>query len=389
MSDTNRSILRYVAESTIGTTPSTPTMKLLRFTGESLTHSTSFQASGEVRSDGQLADNIRTGVSAAGDIKFELSYGMPDDFLASMLRSAWGSDLGISDNDIVATATGGKFVSSTVDFSTVPVGMWVKVAGFVSNAVNNGWFLVESVTSTDLVVSGATLINETPGSGVTITISGSLLQNGTTKSSYSIEKEFEDVNKFDSFLGMRVGTFSLDVPTEGIITGAFGFSGFKGADSQSATLANSNTAAPTNDVMNSIDHVSSIREGGTVLTQDVVSLGFSITTNPRGLPAVGNLGPVDVSTGALILTGSFHLYFEDRTHVDLARAWTETSFSFKTEDDAGNAYYWSIPAIRINSDPFNISGGDQDVIAEFGFAAQIDDGSGGSNKTINVTRLAA
>lgn len=88
----NRTELRYVAEATFGTTPASPTLKYLRFKGESLNPNFETVRSEEIRADRNDVDLIKVGSKAAGNIEFELSYGSYDDFLEALMCSTWVVD---------------------------------------------------------------------------------------------------------------------------------------------------------------------------------------------------------------------------------------------------------------------------------------------------------
>jgi hypothetical protein len=88
----NRAELRYVAESTFGTTPATPALKYLRFKGESLNPGFETVRSDEIRSDRNDVDLIKVGQKAAGNVEFELSYTSYDDFLEALMCSTWTVD---------------------------------------------------------------------------------------------------------------------------------------------------------------------------------------------------------------------------------------------------------------------------------------------------------
>ena len=79
MADTNRVQLKYIEETTWGTTPGTPTMTEIRMTSESLSYNIANIVSNEIRSDRQTTDLIQTGAEAAGGFNGELSYGSYDD----------------------------------------------------------------------------------------------------------------------------------------------------------------------------------------------------------------------------------------------------------------------------------------------------------------------
>lgn len=85
--------LAYIAEATIGTTPATPTFKVLRHTSEGIKAAKQTEVSNEVRADANVAQIADVGRSVAGPIAFELSYGTFDDFLEALLRSTWATNV--------------------------------------------------------------------------------------------------------------------------------------------------------------------------------------------------------------------------------------------------------------------------------------------------------
>lgn len=85
--------LYYIAESTFGTTPSTPEMTQLRHTSCSLVLSKDTFQSNELRSDRQIQD-VRTGAQkVGGDIGFEFSWKEFDPLLEGALFGAWTSNV--------------------------------------------------------------------------------------------------------------------------------------------------------------------------------------------------------------------------------------------------------------------------------------------------------
>ena len=387
MSDANRTLLSYVEESVFGTTP-VSALKNFRFTGESLDHTTESSQSAEVRADRQIPDHIRTNVGASGDLNFELSYSALDDFLEGLLGADWPATVSISRTDIQAIAPNNVFSTVAGDFSGIQIGQWVLVAGFDTGA-NNGYFLVtdkQSDSSGDWIqVTGGTLVDEAAGD--TVTIKGTCIFNGTTAKSYSIEKHFQDVSKFDSFVGCRVGAMSLNIAANAIITGSLSLTGLRGAATQVATIGTgANVAAPTNDVMNAIDPVAAIREGGTLVTQDITAITLAITNNLRAQPAVATLGAAGIGIGSFNVSGTFNAYFEDRSFLDKYRGFTETSLAFRVIDGDGNAYMFNLPAIKFSGGPVVIPGQDQDVMVDLSFVAKMDTVA---SKMLSITRFPA
>lgn len=82
----------FVAESTLGTTPSSPGFQNFRYTGESLKINRENVVSNEIAADRNVRDQIRVFGGAGGGLDFEMSYGTLDPFLESALFSTWSTD---------------------------------------------------------------------------------------------------------------------------------------------------------------------------------------------------------------------------------------------------------------------------------------------------------
>ena len=82
MSESNRVEIKYVAESTYGTTPTNSTAwQALRFTSHSLSGSPSTVVSKEIRSDRQVSDLILVSQQVGGEIQGEFSCLTYDDLI--------------------------------------------------------------------------------------------------------------------------------------------------------------------------------------------------------------------------------------------------------------------------------------------------------------------
>jgi hypothetical protein len=85
--------LAYVAESTWGTTPSSPSFTNMRWTSESLTPSLQTVTSSEIRADRNVTDLVETGFQAGGDVSFELSFDSFEDIFESLLYNTWSTNV--------------------------------------------------------------------------------------------------------------------------------------------------------------------------------------------------------------------------------------------------------------------------------------------------------
>lgn len=385
MADSSRTQLFYLKESTWGVTPAAA-MTELRFTAEGLGYTISNTPSGEVRSDRQVTDLIQTGADASGDITIEYSYGAYDDLMESALFSAWSTAVAVSATDLSAANSDNSFNASSTDFTAqnMSVGQWIKVGGF-SNSANNGICQVASVAANKLVVTGLTLTDEAAGN--TVTMGGSMLRNGTTETSFSLEKKFSDITQFLSFTGMVAGGMSLRMSTGAILTGTFGFTGKSATMAQATIGTGAPNAAAANPVLNAVNNVGNILEGGASLAGTFVqSLDIQLANSLRGIGAVGTLGNADLGSGRCAVTGNVSVYFADASLYDKYLAGTATSLSFRVTDAGGNAYVFTLPNVKFTSGAVVAGGADQDVMASFGYQALRD---AGTNATIQIDRIAA
>jgi hypothetical protein len=93
----NRTALRFVKETVFKTTPATPVLQNLRYTGEGVAYNQKNIKSNEIRSDRMTSDLILVGADVSGDLSFELSYNSFDALIEAALCSSFGAPaLGVS-----------------------------------------------------------------------------------------------------------------------------------------------------------------------------------------------------------------------------------------------------------------------------------------------------
>ena len=375
MADSNRLNLAYVAESTWGTTPAgPPILQDLRFTSESLGQDTNSVTSQEIRSDRQVADIIRTGVSVSGDINGELSYGTYDDFFASVLYSAgWSTAVVVDAADTAISVTSTSvFTHATAWAITPTVGMWIRVSGFVA-AGNNGFFKVTAATSTTITVAGTPLTIVSAGPAITIN-QGAQIVNGTTETSFTVEKEYSDLtNEFASITGLIPATMNLSVAADQIVTLGFGLLG-KTETTTAATVGDgTNDAATTSQVMNGIDHVRSVSENAASLS--ITAFSMEVQNNLRQRLQVATLGPISIGAGFVNPTGTVQAYYTSAYAdiVDKYIADTASSLALVLRDGssitAANHYVVEFPRIKYSAARRVAGGVNQDILADMSWSA--------------------
>ena len=83
--ETNLRTLSYVAETNWAVIPATPTMLLLRTTGDTLAYTKKQEQSKEIRADRQIPSVIEVGDTSEGQVKIELSLTTFDQLIEGVL----------------------------------------------------------------------------------------------------------------------------------------------------------------------------------------------------------------------------------------------------------------------------------------------------------------
>lgn len=381
MSDANRVKLSYGKEVSYGVLPAVA-FKELRFTSDSLGQDTETTQSQEIRFDRQISDVIRTNLSAGGDVSGELSYGTYDDFIESALQSTpWTTaSTAATGNDYTFAAADQSITSNTdEEFAALNPGDWVTITG-TGPAANRGTFRVATKTSTNpgvldnnkitLELGLTSIEDEAAGASITVT-KEAFVVNGTTFSSYHIEKGFLDLtNTFELYSGMAVNTWTLAVALNSIVTTGFGFVGSKAESKNASSSTGPSTAAPANPVMNSIDNIAQIRDAS-MGSQNLCFQQFSmdLTNNLRARNCIGRLGAASIASGTIGVTGTIQALFESHAIIDQYLNFTTSHIMTQFRDENNNRYILDIPAIKYTNARRVAGGINQDVIADLSWSA--------------------
>ena len=211
MTDSNRTRIAYIRESTLGTTPGSPQTRLARITGESLSFNVANSISDELRSDRMVPDLVQTGAQNSGDLNFELSYPIAytfcDEFIAAALLGAWVNTNERTNFESTTQlsglvgATGVLTVTTGTAFAANDVCL---LSGF-ANTVNNGVFVATGGSATTAVFgAGAGMTNETPGVGARIKRVGVQGASGDIVAAVSPNRLTSTTLNFTT-LGLQVG----------------------------------------------------------------------------------------------------------------------------------------------------------------------------------------
>lgn len=356
--------LAYVPEVTFGTTPASPSFLPLRHTGTTLGLSKGAIESAELRNDRQVKDFRHGNKSIAGDVNIEMSYGSHDDLLEAVLEGTWSTAISES---VTADAADGSFTRASGSWIVdgFQVGDIVTVSGYAATG-NNGRFVVTAVVALVLTVSpieGQTMSVEV-GDGETFEVASNL-RTGTTRRSFTLERDFDDITQYLRFTGVNFNTFALDITQDAtgqIVSAVFGTMG-KGQTTATTALSGATYAAET--TTSPFDSYSGvIRDGGTNIAV-VTTLSLNIDNGMAPLYVVGSDETLEPSQQRSRLTGSMTVYFEDTTVLDKFINETETTLQFSLVDVAGNEYMFYLPRVKYNS-------GQPDVTSEDPVTLSVD-----------------
>lgn len=298
--------------------------------------------------------------------------------------------------DLALTISGstGTLASTTTDLSTLGLqaGDWIKLAGFVATAANNGWYRLSvdptaALLTFDVVPSGSA--SETPAGDVDV-YHGERLINSTTRFSYTLEEEFQDHSPvtYQYFRGMVVDGLTITAEPQSIVTISFTFSGKDAFFSDSGTPASTPDELPAVDgagrvdsavtvtqgqvnVLNSSSNVGRIARGGTAIAGSnfVLEASVEIANNLRQLNAVGFLGAVDIGVGEFGVTGTLNTYFDDASLARDVVSNAETSFDLRFADNDSHVIILDAPRIKFSEGAPEVPGKNQDVTLPLSYQA--------------------
>lgn len=264
--------------------------------------------------------------------------------------------------DIVATA--GGLTSTATNFITmgIIVGMWIWVGGAAAGqkyatAANFGWARVTSVAA------GALGLDNLPagwgadaGAGKTIRVFfGDVIRNGTTKRTFSLEVQLQDVSIFDYFTGMMADSLEFGLAARSLVDVTVGWLGRSMTSLVSRIAGATDILAPIFDVLNTSSNVGQIFENGAVIpgANFVMSAGISIKNNLRRRNALGTLASVDIVPGRFVVDGSLGTYFGDNTIRNKILNSVASSVMFVLSDGTGpRGYLFDMPRVKfLEGDP--------------------------------------
>lgn len=275
----------------------------------------------------------------------------------------------------LAGHAGGAVVLETVDAG-------VAVVNFAGGDDSlRGVVTVTSVSNDVLGISPAPSTFANAGAAKVV-VKGSMIRNPSkvqdfVRQSFTVETSFEDVDRHFVGTGLRVGQFELNVNSGEISTGSIQMMGraMERRIDNTSLLRNAPynpKNAPAHEIMNATSNVGELSLDGRSDLAFIQSIKLSGDASLREQRAVGHKYAVGIGVGRFKLTGSFSAYFETGELFDKFVNHDTIKLSFYYEDLGSNRYDFTVPAIKLTSDPVAPEGIDQDVIENIEWEAQRD-----------------
>lgn len=359
MANGSRHSMRYIAESTYGTTPATPAFKPIRHTSTTLGLSKESLQSEEIRDDRQIADFRHGAYQVGGDMNIELSFASFDDLLEAVLLGTWTATKTTGAQSLAATVgtltrAAGSFVTDGFAVDDVVIN-----SGF-TNAGNNGRFRVSAVAATVLTLTaleGQTMVVEAAAAGRTVNSLRAILKAGTVRRSFTVERFFGDILTIDKpyhrFTGVEFNTLALAISANAMITGTLGVLG-QNMTTDTAIVTGATYAAPT--TTSPLDSFTgTLNEAGTPIAV-ITEIQLNVENGLEARFVVGSKASIRPSIGRSNCSGQITAYFENSLLLDKFINETESNIVFELPDGAGNKYIFTLPRIKYNGGQPDVEG---------------------------------
>ena len=235
----------------------------------------------------------------------------------------------------------------------------------------------------DALITSVMQAGEAGANDVDNAVDGTAYYNGTTQTSYAIEKKTTDgsTNFFQLYQGMVPNTLELTAESGSFVTGTVGFVGSKiNAMAGSATLTSALTTSTqpfttvdTNTNVKFNTGASSITTSDYAELTGVVPTAFSLSFD-NGLRAQTQIGTTDlagIGAGRFTATGSLTVYANHADSQTLFNNYINTTrFGMQIQiGDSTNNYRFYMPEVILTSAQVLAGGNDEDVLMELEFQA--------------------
>jgi hypothetical protein len=174
---------------------------------------------------------------------------------------------------------------------------------------------------------------------------------GTTEKSFTVEQGSLDIDQYSLYTGVKVNTWQLDVPVDGIVTSSFGVMG-----KQMVISGTSIDATPTPPTVGE----PFFHAGGTFLVDgadpcNLSAISLNIDNGGSANYCLGDDTARDITVGFASITGSFTVYFDDASVFTKFLNEQTATLDF-TLTDGVNTMQFELPAVKYSGADRTVDG---------------------------------
>lgn len=353
--------IAYKKETAWGEIPSASGAKYLRRVTADFNLERESYESNEIRTDYQSADH-RLGLrSVTGSLSGELSAGSYSDFMAAVVAKDFASVTALSGLSVTIAASGTMLFTVTRAAGdwladNVRVGQVISLTGAglaPANADNN--LLVVNATALVLtvkVLSATNLVAEGPIASVGVTVRTKMTEvplTNHTDPSFTFEQWFSDISVSEVFVGNKVGSVAVTIPTTGLVTLDVSFMGKDLAQGGAVQYFTSPTASNTNGIASSVSGVVTI-DGQPVGL--ITNMDFTINRNMEAANVIASNTAADMFAGRITIAGNMSVYFINQTFQNYLSNESEIAITVSltaSNDKAADCVTFTMPRVKVTS----------------------------------------
>lgn len=362
VADTSDARIAIVKETVLGVNPGVGAVAA-RITSDSLKSTQGREKSEEVTGDRNPRQNLRVEAASEGDLNFEFSANNFDEILEGTLQEEFPATPAVMSGTITAAAAGQTFTSngSSPNLSGILKGQWFRISGF-TNAANNGVFraAVDSTATTLTAEAGSGIVNEAGTGNEEVEVS-QMIRIGTDLQSFTIERQWQDIDVYEMFTGMVVASLTLNIAVGTRITGTASFMGLEPSVDVTPQIG---TVAPagTETIATAVDNFRGVKEAsfGADSPICITEMTLTLDNQTRMRRCADDLYPFSIGLGVMVVGMTFTAFLENKEIYEKYLNNTPTMISFRIEDVDDNVYVFTIPRARIVDYEDPIGGNSQD-----------------------------
>ena len=324
--------ISYVAETTVGTTPDTPTMLELRTTSRNINPVKNPLQSAERRSNRQIQDFRHGFRQVNGSLGFELGMTDYDAMIEGFMAGNRTTGVATGTTTLNSVNATSKFTRASGSFVTdgFKVGDWVATTAMGQS----GNFRITALSATDMTVTPAP-VDDTGDADEAIAVVGRTMDIGSVLKAFTFERRFTDITQYQQFAGCVINSAAVSIQPDAIATVSLDILGMSFVN-MSGTSLGSPTAASYTSPFSAFD--GSLYVQGSELTI-VTGVDFTVNNGRTLQGVVGQTTSADVFEGTNNISGTISFLLTDAAMVSYFEDETEIELGIKLDDIGGTDFH--------------------------------------------------